>query len=143
MALKMSAYYEAARELAFRLTQWSKGLDSRGAPLRRVHRRRPGHHGGGQPRRGRGAAASTSASPSRIPVEEFDNPYVTRELAFHFHYFFMRKFWFAYLAKAVIVFPGGFGTLDELFELLTLVQTRKMTQAHADRRSSAPSTGAR
>ena len=61
-----------------------------------------------------------------IPVEEFDNPYVTRELAFHFHYFFMRKFWFAYLAKAVIVFPGGFGTLDELFELLTLVQTRKM-----------------
>jgi uncharacterized protein (TIGR00730 family) len=63
-----------------------------------------------------------------IPVEEFDNPYVTRELAFHFHYFFMRKFWFAYLAKAVIVFPGGFGTLDELFELLTLVQTKKMTK---------------
>jgi len=61
-----------------------------------------------------------------IPMEEFDNPYVTRELAFHFHYFFMRKFWFAYLAKAVIVFPGGYGTLDELFELLTLVQTRKM-----------------
>src|SRR6266704_2699860 len=61
-----------------------------------------------------------------IPAEEFDNPYVTRELSFHFHYFFMRKFWFAYLAKAVIVFPGGYGTLDELFELLTLVQTRKM-----------------
>jgi uncharacterized protein (TIGR00730 family) len=61
-----------------------------------------------------------------IPVEEFDNPYVTRGLAIHFHYFFMRKFWFAYLAKAVIVFPGGYGTLDELFELLTLVQTRKM-----------------
>lgn len=64
-----------------------------------------------------------------IPTEHFDNPYVTRELAFHFHYFFMRKFWFAYLAKAVIVFPGGFGTLDELFELLTLVQTRKMRKA--------------
>ena len=61
-----------------------------------------------------------------IPIEEFDNQYVTPELAFHFHYFFMRKFWFAYLAKAVIVFPGGYGTLDELFELLTLVQTRKM-----------------
>jgi uncharacterized protein (TIGR00730 family) len=61
-------------------------------------------------------------------VEEFDNPYVTRGLAIHFHYFFMRKFWFAYLAKAVIVFPGGYGTLDELFELLTLVQTRKMTK---------------
>jgi uncharacterized protein (TIGR00730 family) len=61
-----------------------------------------------------------------IPVEEFINPHVTRELSFHFHYFFMRKFWFAYLAKAVIVFPGGFGTLDELFELLTLLQTHKM-----------------
>jgi hypothetical protein len=63
-----------------------------------------------------------------IPIKEFDNVYVTRELSFHFHYFFMRKFWFAYLAKAVIVFPGGFGTLDELFELLTLLQTRKITK---------------
>jgi len=61
-----------------------------------------------------------------IPIEEFDNPFVTRELSFHFHYFFMRKFWFAYLAKAVVVFPGGFGTLDELFELLTLRQTHKI-----------------
>ena len=61
-----------------------------------------------------------------IPVEEFDNRYVTRELSFHFHYFFMRKFWFAYLAKALLVFPGGFGTLDELFEVLTLRQTGKM-----------------
>ena len=80
-------------------------------------------------------AASCGASEARglnvgltisIPVEEFDNPYVSRELGFHFHYFFMRKFWFAYLAKAVIVFPGGFGTLDELFELLTLIQTGKI-----------------
>ena len=63
-----------------------------------------------------------------IPVEEFSNPYVTRELAFHFHYFFMRKFWLAYMAKAVIVFPGGYGTLDELFEVLTLVQTKRMTK---------------
>ena len=63
-----------------------------------------------------------------LPKEEFDNPFVTRQLHVHFHYFFMRKFWFAYLAKAVIVFPGGYGTLDELFELLTLVQTRKMTK---------------
>jgi uncharacterized protein (TIGR00730 family) len=61
-----------------------------------------------------------------IPIEEFDNHYVTPELSFHFHYFFMRKFWFAYLAKAMIMFPGGFGTLDELFEVLTLLQTRKM-----------------
>jgi uncharacterized protein (TIGR00730 family) len=61
-----------------------------------------------------------------IPNDEFDNPFVSRELHFHFHYFFMRKFWFVYLAKAVVLFPGGFGTLDELFEILTLVQTRKM-----------------
>jgi uncharacterized protein (TIGR00730 family) len=61
-----------------------------------------------------------------IPDEEFDNPYVSRELHFYFHYFFMRKFWFVYLAKAVVLFPGGYGTLDELFEILTLVQTHKM-----------------
>ena len=61
-----------------------------------------------------------------IPIEEFNNPYITRELHFSFHYFFMRKFWFLYLAKAVVIYPGGFGTLDELFEILTLVQTGKM-----------------
>ena len=122
---EMSAYYEAARELAFRLTQWSKDLDPK-------ERRFVVCTGGGP---GIMEAANRGAAEARgmnvgltisIPLEEFDNPYVTRELAFHFHYFFMRKFWFAYLAKAVIVFPGGFGTLDELFELLTLVQTRKM-----------------
>jgi uncharacterized protein (TIGR00730 family) len=124
-ALKMSAYYEAARELAFRLTQWSKELDPKS-------RRFIVCTGGGP---GIMEAANRGAAEARgmnvgltisIPVEEFRNPYVTRELAFQFHYFFMRKFWFVYLAKAVIVFPGGFGTLDELFELLTLVQTRKM-----------------
>jgi len=124
-ALKMSAYYEAARELATRLTTWSKELD-------RVERRFVVCTGGGS---GIMEAANRGAAEARglnvgltisIPAEEFDNPYVTRELSFHFHYFFMRKFWFAYLAKAVIVFPGGYGTLDELFELLTLVQTRKM-----------------
>ncbi|HTE16051.1 MAG TPA: LOG family protein [Burkholderiales bacterium] len=125
MALQMSAYYETARNLAFRLTQWSKGLDS-------IDRRFVVCTGGGP---GIMEAANRGASEAHgknvgltisIPLEEFDNPYVTRDLAFHFHYFFMRKFWFAYLAKAVIVFPGGFGTLDELFELLTLVQTRKL-----------------
>jgi uncharacterized protein (TIGR00730 family) len=126
-ALAMSEYYEAARTLAFRLTQWSKALDPN-------ERRFVVCTGGGP---GIMEAANRGAAEARgmnvgltisIPKEEFDNPYVTRELAFHFHYFFMRKFWFAYLAKAVIVFPGGFGTLDELFELLTLVQTHKMTK---------------
>ena len=125
--LRMSEYYEAARELAFRLTEWSKGLDAK-------ERRFVVCTGGGP---GIMEAANRGAADARgmnvgltisIPIEEFDNRYVTRELAFHFHYFFMRKFWFTYLAKAVIVFPGGYGTLDELFELLTLVQTRKMTK---------------
>jgi uncharacterized protein (TIGR00730 family) len=126
-ALRMSAYYEAARSLASRLTHWSKGLDNE-------ERRFVVCTGGGpgiMEAANRGAAEAKGMNVGltiSIPVEEFDNPYVTRELAFHFHYFFMRKFWFAYLAKAVIVFPGGYGTLDELFELLTLVQTRKMSK---------------
>jgi uncharacterized protein (TIGR00730 family) len=64
-----------------------------------------------------------------LPIEPTANPYITRELGFEFHYFFTRKFWFVYLAKALVVFPGGFGTLDELFELLTLLQTRKIDKA--------------
>ncbi len=63
-----------------------------------------------------------------LPFEQFPNPYITNELNFEFHYFFMRKFWFAYLAKALVVFPGGFGTMDELFEILTLVQTQKLAK---------------
>ena len=124
---EMSAYYEAARELAFRLTQWSNGLDS-------AERRFVVCTGGGpgiMEAANRGAAEAGGMNVGlriSIPIEESDNPHVTRELSFHFHYFFMRKFWFYYLAKAVIVFPGGFGTLDELFELLTLVQTRRMTK---------------
>ena len=128
MELRMSAYYEAARTLAYRLTLWSKDLDPTG------ERRFVVCTGGGP---GIMEAANRGAAEARgmnvgltiaIPSEDFDNRYVTRELAFHFHYFFMRKFWFAYLAKAVIVFPGGYGTLDELFELLTLVQTRKSSK---------------
>ncbi len=122
---EMSQYYEAARELARRLTLWSKQLPD-------DERRFVVCTGGGP---GIMEAANRGASEAKgvnvgltisIPVEEFDNQHVTRELAFEFHYFFMRKFWFAYLAKAVVVFPGGFGTLDELFELLTLLQTRKV-----------------
>jgi len=124
-AVRMSVYYEAARELASRLTTWSKALDHE-------ERRFVVCTGGGpgiMEAANRGAAEAKGLNVGltiSIPLEEFDNPYVTRQLSFHFHYFFMRKFWFAYLAKAVIVFPGGYGTLDELFELLTLVQTRKM-----------------
>ena len=123
--LDMSRYYEAARELARRFTEWSKELNHE-------ERRFVVCTGGGP---GIMEAANRGASEAKgmnvgltisIPVEEFDNQYITRELSFHFHYFFMRKFWFAYLAKAVIVFPGGFGTFDELFELLTLLQTHKI-----------------
>ena len=123
-ALEMSAYYEAARELAKRLTTWSKNLGEE-------DRRFVVCAGGGP---GIMEAAARGASEAKglnvgltisIPNDEFDNPYVTRELHCHFHYFFMRKFWFVYLAKAVVLFPGGFGTLDELFEILTLVQTRR------------------
>ncbi len=123
--LQLSQYYEDARDLAARLTHWSKGLDD-------PERRFVVCTGGGP---GIMEAANRGASEAKgvnvgltisIPAEEFDNTYVTRGLSFHFHYFFMRKFWFAYLAKALIVFPGGFGTLDELFEILTLLQTRKI-----------------
>ena len=124
-ALELSTYYEAARELSRQLTRWSKKLDH--------HERRFVVCTGGGP--GIMEAANRGASEAKglnigltisIPNDEFDNPYVSRELHFHFHYFFMRKFWFVYLAKAVVLFPGGFGTLDEFFEMLTLVQTRKM-----------------
>jgi uncharacterized protein (TIGR00730 family) len=123
--LATSRYYEDARELARRLTEWSKHLEDE-------EKRFVVCTGGGP---GIMEAANRGASEAKglnigltisIPVEEFDNPYVTRELSFHFHYFFMRKFWFAYLAKALLVFPGGFGTLDEMFEILTLRQTQKM-----------------
>jgi len=122
---RMSVYYEAARQLAFRLTEWSKCLED-------GHRRFVVCTGGGP---GIMEAANRGASEAdginigltiSIPNENFDNPYISRELNVMFHYFFMRKFWFTYPAKAVVLFPGGFGTLDELFEILTLIQTQKM-----------------
>ena len=125
--MAMSAYYEDARELAGRLTKWSKGLEG-------SSRRFLICTGGGP---GIMEAANRGASEAdginigfniSLPHEQIDNPYVTRELNFEFHYFFMRKFWFIYLAKALVVFPGGFGTLDELFESLTLIQTQKLSK---------------
>ncbi len=124
MALSLSIYYKAARELAHRLTEWSKKLGQE-------QQRFVVCTGGGpgiMEAANRGAAEAKGLNVGltiSIPDEEFDNPYVSRELHFYFHYFFMRKFWFVYLAKAVVLFPGGFGTLDEMFEILTLVQTRK------------------
>ena len=124
-ALAMSRYYEDARELAARLTEWSKGLKD-------TTRRFVISTGGGP---GIMEAANRGASEAKglniglnisLPHEQAPNPYITRELNFEFHYFFMRKFWFAYLAKAIVIFPGGFGTLDEFFEILTLVQTHKL-----------------
>src|ERR1700736_4441869 len=125
MALRLSIYYEAARELAQRLTAWSKKLG-------REERRFVVCTGGGpgiMEAANRGACEAEGLSVGltiSIPDEEFDNPYISRGLRFYFHYFFMRKFWFVYLAKAVVLFPGGYGTLDELFEILTLVQTHKL-----------------
>lgn len=123
--LEMSKYYEATRELSHKLTDWSKGLEG-------TDRRFVVCSGGGP---GIMEAANRGASEAKgeniglgisLPFEQTDNPYITRRLSFEFHYFFMRKFWFSYMAKAFVVMPGGFGTLDELFELLTLVQTFKI-----------------
>jgi uncharacterized protein (TIGR00730 family) len=76
----------------------------------------------------REAGGKTIGLNIRLPFEQYPNPYITPELNFEFHYFFMRKYWFAYLAKALVVFPGGFGTLDEFFEILTLAQTHKLAK---------------
>ncbi len=123
--LKLARYYGEARELSRRFTEWSKGLE--GSDRRFVICTGAGPGIMEAANRGASDAKGINIGLSiSLPEEQFENVYVTRELGFEFHYFFIRKFWFTYLAKAVVVMPGGFGTLDELFELLTLIQTLKI-----------------
>ena len=126
-AVDMARYYEDARRLAFLLTEWSIQIPAR--------RRRFVVTTGGGP--GIMEAANLGAHEAggksiglniNLPFEQNPNSYITPALNFEFHYFFMRKFWFAYLAKALVIFPGGFGTIDELFEILTLAQTDKLAK---------------
>jgi len=127
MDVFMARYYEDTRELGRRLTQWSKNLAG--------NQRRFVICTGGGP--GIMEAGNRGASEAKglnvglnitLPFEQDPNPYITRQLSFDFRYFFMRKFWFIYLAKAIVAFPGGYGTMDELFETLTLIQTGKISK---------------
>ena len=127
--VEMSRYYEDARELSRRITSWSMTLG--------MHPKRFVICSGGGPgimeaaNRGAADAGGSSIGLSiQLPHEQRPNSYITEDLNFCFHYFFMRKLWFAQMAKALIVFPGGFGTMDELWEMLTLLQTNKLSSHH-------------
>jgi len=126
-AVQMARYYEDARRLAQLLTRWSKGIPSKkhrfvvtsgGGPGIMEAANRGAYEAGGK----------TIGLNIRLPFEQAPNPFITPSLNFEFHYFFMRKLWFAYMSKALVVFPGGFGTLDEMFEILTLAQTQKLAK---------------
>ena len=126
-AVEMARYYEDARRLSHLLTQWAKTIPSRkhrfvvtsgGGPGIMEAANRGAYEAGGK----------TIGLNIRLPFEQSPNRYITPALNFEFHYFFMRKLWFAYLSKALVVFPGGFGTLDEMFEILTLTQTQKLAK---------------
>jgi uncharacterized protein (TIGR00730 family) len=123
----LGRYYTEARELARVLTEWAEQFTnstyrfvvcSGGGPGIMEAANRGAHDAHGK----------TVGLNIGLPFEQLPNPFITPELSFEFHYFFMRKFWFAYLSKALVVFPGGFGTMDELMELLTLTQTQKLAK---------------
>ena len=123
----MARYYEDARKLAHMLTKWSIQI-----PARR-HRFVVTTGGGPGIMEAANLGAYEAGGKSiglniQLPFEQYPNQYITPSLNFQFHYFFMRKFWFAYLAKGLVIFPGGFGTMDELFEILTLAQTDKLAK---------------
>jgi len=126
MRLELARYYEEAATLAELLTRWARSVDS--------HNRFIITSGGGPgimeaanlgAARGGGKSIGLNIS---IPSEQDPNPHISEGYNFEFHYFFMRKLWFLYLARAMVVFPGGYGTMDELMEVLTLVQTGKVTK---------------
>ncbi|MBN8568536.1 MAG: LOG family protein [Ignavibacteria bacterium] len=124
MDLMMSKYYEDTVEMSYLLSKWSKSL-----PKDKEFVVCSGGGPGIMEAANKGAAKADAYSMGlniSLPFEQFPNPYISPELNFEFHYFFMRKFWFAYPAKALVIMPGGFGTLDELMEILTLVQTQKL-----------------
>src|ERR1017187_8593562 len=107
----LAQYYEDARTLAKMLTEWAGQFTNSNYRFVVCS-----------------AGGKTVGLNIGLPFEQFPNPYITPELSFEFHYFFMRKFWFAYLSKALVVFPGGFGTLDEMMEIMTLTQTQKLAK---------------
>lgn len=126
-AVRLSRYYEDARELAKKVTNWTNGHSSKSQKYVVCSGGGPGimeaADRGAQEAGGKSVGLCIS-----LPHEQQANEYISPKLGFEFHYFFMRKYWFVYLAKALVVFPGGFGTLDEMFEVLTLVQTEKVTK---------------
>lgn len=125
--LKMSRYYEDAVELSKRLTEWTLDKNSKKQKYYICSGGGPGimEAANKGPILAGGRSIGLNVS---LPMEQYPNQYITDELSFEFHYFFMRKYWFIYFAKAIVIFPGGFGTLDELMEALTLIQTKKVNK---------------